>query len=359
VPAWFHVAAAAWIGVMLALSAWRPAGYVALQQEDRFVEWWTVTLFAAAGVIGLRSGLAERRVFDLLVALFCLFVAGEEFSWGQRLLGFTPPAAFLEHNIQQEFTLHNFADVFGQPKVVLMLALLGYGVVLPLAGVPRLGRRLLEALGATPPPASSLPWFLAAVGLLWWYPADFTGEWVEALAGGLFLITGRRPEPRAAGSPAALKRNAVWPASALAAVALSGLSGWSGLSGLGGWNGRASSERIACARVEAEAIAADLQNGAATSSLLARVLVHKRLMIAAADGYLDARRLTGFASAPCSGSPRPAGRTALIPGAWPTGSEPSGCPAAAGESRFIPPVPTADRTAPPAGQRAMTLPPPT
>src|SRR4029453_13243110 len=35
------------------------------------------------------------------------FVAGEEISWGQRLLGIATPEAVAEVNIQQELTLHN------------------------------------------------------------------------------------------------------------------------------------------------------------------------------------------------------------------------------------------------------------
>ncbi|HSH45824.1 MAG TPA: hypothetical protein VK966_08210, partial [Longimicrobiales bacterium] len=126
---WAHVLAVVWVAGMLALGFTRPDVYEAILQEDRFVEWWTVSLFGAAGFLALRLAWRERRLFDALVGAFCVFVAGEEFSWGQRLLGLTPPDYFLEHNYQQEMTLHNFADLFGQPKWVLMWALLGFGVV--------------------------------------------------------------------------------------------------------------------------------------------------------------------------------------------------------------------------------------
>ncbi|MHB1074310.1 MAG: hypothetical protein ACYC3Q_16125, partial [Gemmatimonadaceae bacterium] len=37
------------------------------------------------------------------------------------------------------------------------------------------------------PSSALLPWFVAAIAILVWYPVDFTGEWVEAMAAGLFL----------------------------------------------------------------------------------------------------------------------------------------------------------------------------
>ncbi len=72
---------------MLVMGSVAPDRYRALLQEDRIVEWTTVWLFLAAAFVGLRGALTHRRVFDGLVALFCLFVAGEEISWGQRLPG--------------------------------------------------------------------------------------------------------------------------------------------------------------------------------------------------------------------------------------------------------------------------------
>jgi hypothetical protein len=43
----------------------------------------------------------------VVVALGAFFVAGEEISWGQRLLGIATPEAVSEVNIQHELTLHN------------------------------------------------------------------------------------------------------------------------------------------------------------------------------------------------------------------------------------------------------------
>jgi hypothetical protein len=256
---------------MFALAYTRPLPYSMLLQEDRFVEWLTVGLFLAAGIIRLRNGFAQRHWFDILIALFCIFVAGEEFSWGQRLVGFTPPEVFLEHNTQQEFTLHNFSEFFGKPKGVLMLALTGYAVVLPaLARVGRL-RALIVKAGATTPPWPTIPWFVIAVILLAWYPLEFTGEWVEALAGFLFLVS-------AAPSRTALAISL--PAAAVGAALLSAYSA-RGFA--------AHPQLLRCARLETEALMRDVNAGpAATEELLdPDRSIHKRFFTAIADGYIN------------------------------------------------------------------------
>ena len=43
-----------------------------------------------------------------LLAAAAFFVGMEEISWGQRLLGYEEPAFWTEHNVQGEFTFHNF-----------------------------------------------------------------------------------------------------------------------------------------------------------------------------------------------------------------------------------------------------------
>ena len=283
IPWPYHVAAAAWVVTMLGLARIAPVRYERLLQEDGIVEWLTVTLFLAAAWLRMRSAWPVRRVFDLLIAAFCLFVAGEEFSWGQRLLGFTPPAVFLEHNTQQEFTLHNFADVFGKPKGVLILALLGYGVLLPL-----LSRvKWFDKLGATPPPRAALPWFVIAAGLLLWYPVDLTGEWVEALAASAFFVSAR-PASRA-------RRISI--AGALAGAVL--------LTLYSAHQVAASPAALACAEREARALVDDIAQRAATERLLDRAgSVHKRLWTAIDDGYIDQAQLTTFKREACGQSPR-------------------------------------------------------
>jgi hypothetical protein len=277
-----HVLAAFIIVGTLALAHVAPERYEALMEEDRAVEWATVMLFLVAGAVRSYDAIRTHRVFDALVGLFCLFVAGEEISWGQRLIGYTPAGVFLEHNTQQEANLHNFADIFGRPKWMLIMALAGYGLVLPPVARVARTRRLLDTIGATAPPIAMAPWFVAAITLLIWYPVMFTGEWVELLAGWLFLATGPLA-PRmaamtaAAALPAALAMT--WVSSARRAV---------------------DGSRVACARTEATALLDDIVRGeAATSDLDGMGSIHKRVWGSVTAGFIDDPLLRRFRATSC------------------------------------------------------------
>lgn len=298
---------------MLALAYLRPGEYDALMQEDRLVEWWTAALFLAAAALTAGKAIKARRVGDVLVALFCLFVALEEVSWGQRLLGYTPPAVFLEHNTQQETTLHNFADVFGKPKWVLSAILVGFGVLLPIGArvarttafsrQPHLARASarVRRFGLTAPSTALLPWFVIAVVLLVSYPVDFTGEWVETLAGALFFVAaGPSGASLAIGSGLAL-------ASALGLTRLSAV--------------RAETEvtRLMCARAEADALLRDLASVDVSTQRFARAnRVHKRVWTAATDGYLVWNNAREFHRARCldAGARRAAQRRRFAIDPW-------------------------------------------
>lgn len=52
-----------------------------------------------------------KRLVYLGLALLFFFGAGEEISWGQRILGFSTPVQLAQVNSQQEFNFHNL-DIF-------------------------------------------------------------------------------------------------------------------------------------------------------------------------------------------------------------------------------------------------------
>lgn len=287
----FHLLAASWVGAMLWLGSRAPDSYRRLLQEDRVVEWGTVWLFLVAGVLGLSRSLQARRVCDGMVALFCLFVAGEEFSWGQRLLGYFPPEFFLRYNVQQELSVHNLPQSV-QPGSVLMVALAGYGLLLPLLARVTWTRALLERVRVTPPEAALVPWYAAAILLLWWYPFTLTGEWVELLAGGLFMMSAM---------PAAM---IAWPALVLTVafgVAMTSLS--DALE-----RGR-DETRLACAAAEVRSLVEDLASGGTGTDALWRMRrVHKRVWSSIADGYIHAAVLPHLGGVACG---EPSGAAAL------------------------------------------------
>lgn len=141
-----------------------PAAYGYLLMEDTPAEWMGFYCLAAAGIAFLvgarhrRSHPASAAACGLLAAL-CAFVAGEEISWGQRILGFAPPSFFAFHNAQRELNVHNLAVPWMNFRLFGLSFSVGYGVVVPLLGRP-LARR-----GAPVPPWGVVPAFATAAWL--------------------------------------------------------------------------------------------------------------------------------------------------------------------------------------------------
>lgn len=118
-----------------------------LTDEDHFYEWLTVLFFLGAAWYSYRMFRSSRNVFFILFAAAFFFAAGEEISWGQRLIGFNTPDIIREINVQEEFTLHNL-EIFnththeGDSKsglarileinFLFRLGTLVYGILVPL-----------------------------------------------------------------------------------------------------------------------------------------------------------------------------------------------------------------------------------
>ena len=135
-----------------------------------------------------------------------MFVAGEEISWGQRLLAFEPPEVFLEQNFQQEFNVHNLlknSSIFGFPldtRFVVALIAVGYGLLVPLAIpwlVPRWDNTVTRAIEDCAPPAALAFVFAFVAWVELAYPIELGGEAAELVLGQLFLASAltREPEP--------------------------------------------------------------------------------------------------------------------------------------------------------------------
>lgn len=113
--------------------------YYWLLREDRAIEWLQFFLLVFTAVVSILGSVAAFRrghrltgSFLLVVALGTLFLAAEEISWGQRVLGFAGGA---EGNRQGEINIHNLDDVDGIPVERLFRiaqAAIGFiGLVLP------------------------------------------------------------------------------------------------------------------------------------------------------------------------------------------------------------------------------------
>ncbi len=112
--------------------------YYWLLREDHAIEWLQFFLLVLTAVVSVLGSVAAFRrghpltgVFLLIVALGTLFLAGEEISWGQRILGL----AGGDGNRQGEINIHNIDDADGIPVEKLFRiaqAAIGFvGVVLP------------------------------------------------------------------------------------------------------------------------------------------------------------------------------------------------------------------------------------
>ncbi len=239
--------------------------YQALSQEDGPVEWATVWAFLGAAAFSLLAARRQRRStgevpwFLVGVALFCFVIAMEEISWGQRLLGYRPPAYFLEHNFQQELNLHNLTSS-GLRKQGLKAIILGYGVLLPaLAWIPVVGR-WLSTLAVVAPPIGLAPAFVATFATYQIYPWTLVGEWVELMLG-LAMLFGalaawRAADERSTAAPSALRRLGPTLAAFVGVVGLGAL--------VAAWSNRArpgSADLIAAAKVEIEALRHDFTSG--------------------------------------------------------------------------------------------------
>ena len=245
-------------------------------QEDEVLEWVTFWSFSCAGVIyGMASIAAHRSSprwpwFLAGLTLFCFLVALEEISWGQRLLGYRPPAYFLAENFQQELNLHNtLGDALRQNGFLLIVW--GYGVLLPFSQAVPVLRSWAKALGIVAPPLALTPAFAATAILYQVYPWTHSGEWAEAMLGSCMLFVaviqfgerGGQKAPRSAGS---LGRSlvVVWLLTSLLGVVSARL----------GWLLSAHDpERIAFARIELDALGRDI----AAARTRTRCGLHKRV----------------------------------------------------------------------------------
>lgn len=82
--------------------------------EDGIVEWGTVLALLAGSFLCMYRFVNLWKykrwpflLFTFLFGLFIFFAAGEEISWGQRILNIETPEYFEKHNMQKETNFHN------------------------------------------------------------------------------------------------------------------------------------------------------------------------------------------------------------------------------------------------------------
>jgi hypothetical protein len=150
--------------------------------EDGPIENATAILyFAAAVVFGLiafrkddsaDNPMKFRRGFLLLWAAACFVMAGEEISWGQRILNFETPASLAAVNYHQETNFHNLdfvlkylADSKTAPLGISIhpLIMIFVGFLFPLSAATNTGRRTIRKYGFPVVPAAYLVLIIGAL----------------------------------------------------------------------------------------------------------------------------------------------------------------------------------------------------
>ncbi len=76
--------------------------------------------------------------WNIIAALCCLYVAGEEVSWGQHFFDWATPENWSERNDQNETNFHNTTSWLDQkPRLILLLGIIVGGIVIPLIQIKR------------------------------------------------------------------------------------------------------------------------------------------------------------------------------------------------------------------------------
>lgn len=110
------------------------------ETEFGVVELLTAILLLPAAALALmsarlfwRAGQAIEAILLVGFALACLFLCGEEVSWGQHVFQWSSPDYFVDNNIQGETNLHNM-EYFNKKvlKLVVIIGIAVGGLVVPI-----------------------------------------------------------------------------------------------------------------------------------------------------------------------------------------------------------------------------------
>jgi hypothetical protein len=151
-----------------------PSTYLYFIKEDSLSEYAQSAFYMLGSIFALltasrclRSRLYPHGALYGILALGLFFVAMEEISWGQRIIGITNPDYFNKHNVQKELTLHNLDSV--QPLLRHMYIAIGfYGSfswMLAALLLPKVKLRCDNVLNFLTPPWYVAPYFFVCFSI--------------------------------------------------------------------------------------------------------------------------------------------------------------------------------------------------
>jgi hypothetical protein len=129
------------IVVQLAYEVTHDASQLAVMMSENgpveLAQWLVVTLGAVVAFVTLLKINLKKDPFlftwVLIAGLACVYISGEEVSWGQHFLNWDTPSYWARVNDQQETNLHNTTSWLDQkPRLILMIGIVLGGIVFPL-----------------------------------------------------------------------------------------------------------------------------------------------------------------------------------------------------------------------------------
>lgn len=169
--------------------------------EDGLVEWLTVAglLFAFFVCLSRFFKLLRKRTWwfltvTFLLGIFLFFAAGEEISWGMRILGIKPSEFFEKNNAQAETNLHNL--VVNGVKInklvfsIILTAVFGiYLVIIPVLYVKKKNiRNFLDKSAVPIPRLYQVVCFIFLFVIVSLMPHDKNAELLECGGALLFFL---------------------------------------------------------------------------------------------------------------------------------------------------------------------------
>ncbi len=170
-PFWVVVAlCVGGVASTLALQYWFPVAYASLVVEDGLGEQATFFCWLSIPILLAQSASGRKKPAIILFGAVSFWIAMEEISWGQRLIGLDTPSALGRVNYQDELTFHNleaFWPVLEYQAQLFALVILTGTFVLPWAmGVSPRFREIAERLGIPRVPKYLWPAAITATAIL-------------------------------------------------------------------------------------------------------------------------------------------------------------------------------------------------
>jgi len=187
--------------IAFALFFFHPSSLDIYLEEDGIVEWLTVIGLVAGFIVCISRFFKLLKLkswwfltITLVLGLLLFMAAGEEISWGQRILGIKSSEYFLKHNAQGETNLHNL--VVNGVKInklifstILIAVLAIYLAILPiLYKTNKAIKNFLDKSGVPVPKPYQILSFLLLFGLSQLLKHDRNSELLECGFAALFFL---------------------------------------------------------------------------------------------------------------------------------------------------------------------------